>query len=176
MKDVGESSDLAAKADLDRARVVLPTMVRIDSPCSVDWDSMSGDDCVRACTNCSQKVFNLSRLPAEDAMTFLKSNTDSLCVRIHVRKDGTITTQECPLLRKSTRLLYSGIAAVVSLLLIAVPMVGWMKRDPQQYQSVRGHWIWPWSRSNDGYVLMGSVLPPIVIPLEEEEFSAYERP
>ncbi len=157
--------------------LTLNDMVRIESPCSVDWDSMSGDDCVRTCTNCSQKVFNLSRLPAEDAMTLLKSNTDSLCVRIHVRKDGTITTQECPLLRKSITLLYSGIAAVISSLLIAVSIAGWMRRDPQQNQSVRDHWIWPWSRSSDDYTLMGSVLPPIVIPLEEEEeFSVHERP
>ena len=97
-------------------------------------------------------------------------------VRIHVRKDGTITTQECQSLRKSTRLLHSGIAAVVSSLLIAVCIAGWMKQDPQQTQSVGAPWIWPWSGSEKGYTFIGSVTPRIVIAPEEEELSVHERP
>src|SRR5262245_30602687 len=36
--------------------------LRIASPCSADWDEMTGDDRVRFCGRCRKNVYNLSEM------------------------------------------------------------------------------------------------------------------
>ena len=41
--------------------------VEIPSPCRIPWDTMAGDDRVRHCSHCSQSVYDVSAMSAEEA-------------------------------------------------------------------------------------------------------------
>ena len=70
--------------------------VYIAAPCSVTWESMVGDDKVRACGGCAKNVFNLSAMTENEAEHFLEENGASQCMIFFRREDGTIMTDNCP--------------------------------------------------------------------------------
>jgi hypothetical protein len=71
--------------------------VKIAAPCSVPWESMSGDDRVRHCGQCQLNVYNLSAMSTKEAAKFLRSATEGrVCIQLYRRKDGTILTDNCP--------------------------------------------------------------------------------
>lgn len=83
----------AQKPSLDR--------LYISSPCSVPWDSMSGDSTKRLCGGCSKNVFNISDMTKTEVDSFLAKNGYSQCMTFFRRTDGTIMTDNCPrVLRK----------------------------------------------------------------------------
>lgn len=92
----------------------------IGAPCSVSWDSMTGDERARACSMCSRKVYNLSDMTKSEANAFLEEHGVSQCVTFYRREDGTIMTDNCPVglrkLRDQYRLITSMVAASVAFL------------------------------------------------------------
>src|SRR5579883_1889272 len=68
----------------------------IASPCSANWNGMAGDSCVRHCSECDRKVYNLSEMSARDAEQLILAHEGRLCVRFYRRSDGTILTRDCP--------------------------------------------------------------------------------
>ena len=75
-------------------------VVRVATPCRVDWEQMTGDANVRHCGHCNLSVFNLEGLTADEARALFRRQ-GRLCVRFFVRTDGTILTRDCPMgLRK----------------------------------------------------------------------------
>jgi hypothetical protein len=56
---------------------------------------MKGNDQVRHCGRCDQKVYDLSRLPQAEAAALVRRQEGRLCVRFYVRDDGTIVTADC---------------------------------------------------------------------------------
>jgi hypothetical protein len=70
--------------------------VQIASPCTADWNQMTGDDHVRHCAHCAKDVYNLSALSAEAAVALLTAKRGNLCVRLYRRADGTVLTEDCP--------------------------------------------------------------------------------
>ncbi|MBL8910159.1 MAG: hypothetical protein JNM17_05570 [Archangium sp.] len=72
--------------------------IRIASPCTEDWASMSGDERVRHCAKCKLNVFNTREMSEDDvrAMLIAKSNGGRVCARVYRRRDGTILTKDCP--------------------------------------------------------------------------------
>ena len=70
--------------------------LRIASPCSMDWNSMAGDERKRFCGDCKLNVYNLSSMTKYDAEHLLRLSEGRLCVRYFQRPDGTILTQDCP--------------------------------------------------------------------------------
>lgn len=67
---------------------------RIQSPCSVDWESMSGDDRTRLCGKCDIEVINTLLLSdAEVRQALLRvQNGERVCMRFFRRADGTFIT------------------------------------------------------------------------------------
>jgi hypothetical protein len=55
--------------------------VSVASPCKVSWDGMSGDDRVRFCGQCEQRVYNLSAMTAEQAQTLVEEREGRVCIR-----------------------------------------------------------------------------------------------
>ncbi|MBA2341537.1 MAG: ankyrin repeat domain-containing protein [Pyrinomonadaceae bacterium] len=55
--------------------------VRIASPCSADWDSMTGNDEVRFCQHCNLHVHNLSGITRQRAEELVVKSQGRLCVR-----------------------------------------------------------------------------------------------
>lgn len=80
-----------------RAKARLPMLdnLRVASPCTVDWEQMSGDDRVRACAQCQKKVYNLSELTREEAEALILRTHGDLCGRYYQRKDGTVLLKDC---------------------------------------------------------------------------------
>jgi TonB family protein len=72
--------------------------VEIASPCSVSWESMTGDERARACQLCNLTVYNISQMSRPEAEIFLRERIPEqrLCLRLYRRKDGTIITDDCP--------------------------------------------------------------------------------
>ncbi len=78
--------------------------IKVASPCTADWDAMTGDDRVRHCGECNLNVFNLSAMPAEEAAAFIQNAEGRVCIRLFKRADGTVITQDCPVGLRRVRL------------------------------------------------------------------------
>jgi hypothetical protein len=70
--------------------------IKIASPCSQDWNAMSGDTRKRFCSDCKLNVYNLSGMTKAEAENLLMNSEGRLCVRFYRRSDGTVLTQDCP--------------------------------------------------------------------------------
>jgi hypothetical protein len=91
--------------------------VTVASPCKVPWDTMVGDDRVRYCDQCAQRVYNLSEMTAAEAQSFVAQPSDRMCIRFYRRFDGTMMTKDCPVglraFRRRVAMFAAGIIAVV---------------------------------------------------------------
>ena len=95
-------------------------LIQIASPCTVDWETMQGDDRTRFCGQCNLHVYNLSEMTRDEATTFLASRTGRTCVRMYKRSDGTVLTQDCPVglaavRAKIVRLTWASMGLVVAM-------------------------------------------------------------
>ncbi len=92
--------------------------VAIDSPCSVPWETMPGDERVRHCGQCRQDVYNIAGLTRLEAQRLVAGQQGRLCARILRRPDGTVVTADCwSRLRAARR---RGIVHLVAVLLLVV--------------------------------------------------------
>ncbi len=64
-------------------------------PCSVDWDSMKGNDEVRLCGGCNKNVYNISAVSKKRAEEILSAPTLP-CLQIARAQDGRLIHDECP--------------------------------------------------------------------------------
>ncbi len=79
------------------ARTRLPVLdqVQVASPCTADWNQMTGDDRTRHCGACQKNVYNLSGMTRAEAEALLIERNGDLCVRYYQRHDGTILLADC---------------------------------------------------------------------------------
>lgn len=87
--------------------------IKIASPCSANWDEMTGDERRRFCSLCNLNVYNLSDMTQTEAENFLINSEGRVCLRIYRRKDGTVLTQNCPVGLQKVKRKISRVAAVV---------------------------------------------------------------
>lgn len=57
--------------------------LKVNSPCSADWNAMSGNEQVRFCEHCSLHVHNLSLMTQSQAERLISRSNGRLCVRYH---------------------------------------------------------------------------------------------
>jgi hypothetical protein len=153
-------------------------LLKIANPCPVLWENMCGDDRIRTCESCCQKVFNISSMTRNQARLLAHSNDGSVCVRINVSEEGIVSTLDSPEPRKSSKFHLRKSIAILSALIFGMFFVGCRKpvSNPDMLlQSKKGS-LTP--RDESGYTLMGTVTPRIAIPPEEDEtsISVLERP
>jgi hypothetical protein len=98
--------------------------VRIASPCSADWDDMSGDARVRFCGRCEKNVYNLSAMTRAAAEALISEKEGRLCVRFYQRADGTMLTADCPVGARRQRRLARAWAAISGAAASAALLVG----------------------------------------------------
>jgi hypothetical protein len=55
--------------------------IQVASPCSQDWDEMSGNEKVRFCDHCAFEVNNLSALKRKQALRLVRESEGRICVR-----------------------------------------------------------------------------------------------
>ena len=102
-----------------RSRARLPVLdnIRVASPCTADWNAMTGDERVRACGACDKDVYNLSALTRDEAEALIVARNGRLCVRYYQRKDGTILLGDCTVgagNKRRRRLVAAGAAALLA--------------------------------------------------------------
>lgn len=113
--------------------------VRIASLCNVSWESMSGSDRARFCSQCELHVYDISHLSRKEAVALIASTQGRICARIYRRSDGTILTRDCPvglraLRRRASRIATAAFATVISLFSIAAAQ----KRKPDTDREMIG--------------------------------------
>ncbi len=77
--------------------------IRIASPCSADWNVMTGDERARFCQQCQKHVYNLSALTQAQVQALIVANEGKFCARFYRRADGTMLTADCPVGLKALR-------------------------------------------------------------------------
>ncbi len=80
--------------------------LEIVSPCSMNWDSMEGDDKIRHCESCDKSVFNLAQMTRKEieGVLLAQMNTGrTACIRMYKRPDGTVVTSDCLSVRQKLR-------------------------------------------------------------------------
>jgi hypothetical protein len=121
-RQLEESRTLLEQA---RARVRLPVLdqIRVASPCTADWERMTGDHQIRHCDDCRKDVYNLSGMTRDEAEALIRKHHGELCVRYYQRPDGTILLADCTVgvdrLRRRTRTVARAAALVAGGLVVA---------------------------------------------------------
>ena len=64
-------------------------LIRFDSPCTADWDSMIGTDQIRFCQHCKLTVHEISQFSDKQLNRLLRSSGHQLCVRYSEPKAET---------------------------------------------------------------------------------------
>lgn len=109
--------------------------VGVASPCTADWEHMTGDDRVRFCGQCRLNVYNLSAMTEAQAAAFVAQREGRACIRLYRRADGTMLTRDCPVGLRALRLAAARsigrIAAAMGLLLGGAAMLGSAKNPFQ---------------------------------------------
>jgi hypothetical protein len=57
------------------------TNISVKSPCSENWDEMTGDEKTRACSHCETNVNDISQMSEEEAWDLIDKSNGDLCVR-----------------------------------------------------------------------------------------------
>jgi hypothetical protein len=153
--------------------------IRVASPCTADWDTMSGDGRSRFCSQCKLTVYNLSAMTADEGAAFIQSREGRTCIRLYRRSDGTVITQDCPVglraVRRKAARAMARVAAAGFALLGGVVSIAAGQKDGrlvrlgylQPFSTIR-HWLTPGAPSGpiQTQVIMGDVcFPPPNAPV-----------
>jgi len=89
--------------------------LKISTPCPVSWDSLVGNDRIRACAQCGLNVYNLAAMSPSELEQVVRKTEGRLCGRLYVREDRTATASECPraVVRKRIRAALAVAAALL---------------------------------------------------------------
>lgn len=75
----------------------------IESPCTVPWASMAGDDVTRFCGQCRLNVHDVSQMTRAEAGELLRTTGRACCLRVWRRPDGRVITRDCNRVRRALR-------------------------------------------------------------------------
>ena len=141
--------------------------LKIASPCTAEWDGMTGNERKRFCGECKLHVYNLSGMTRYDAENLLRLSEGRLCVRYYQRPDGTILTRDCPVgwarvKRKMTAFVSAAAAVLISLFggMLVLASFGKSKRIVKKIPI-------PFVTPAPDPVIMGAVAMPSPTPTPE---------
>lgn len=88
-----------------KLRSPLPILndIRINNPCSADWDSMTGTERERHCAFCDKSVHDLERHTAAEAVELVTDPEANVCVRMLRDPAGNVVTSDSPSLATALR-------------------------------------------------------------------------
>lgn len=70
--------------------------LRVALPCSIGWETMSGDERARHCESCKLNVYNIAGMTNAEVHHLVSNREGRLCIRLFRRADGTVLTKDCP--------------------------------------------------------------------------------
>ncbi len=74
----------------------LSNQLKIENPCSANWDQMIGNDWVRFCEHCQLTVNDLTPLTPKRVQRLIADSKGRLCVRYRVSREGTPILKAVP--------------------------------------------------------------------------------
>jgi len=89
----------------------LSKQLKIENPCSANWDQMIGNDWVRFCDHCQLTVNDLTPLTPKRVHRLIADSKGRLCVRYRVTREGTPILKAVPQQLHQIRKRVSKIAA-----------------------------------------------------------------
>lgn len=94
--------------------------LQVASPCSVGWDSMSGDERVRHCHSCKLNIYNIVEMTNWEVENLIANRENKVCIRLFKRADGTVLTKDCPIglrsyQKRAARLAGAALTTILSL-------------------------------------------------------------
>ncbi len=110
---------------MSETRAVRSLRLRVASPCTEDWEGMTGNHLVRYCGKCEKNVFNLSELTATEATRLVEQMEGRMCATFYTRQDGSVLTADCPVGARKVRRKRQVIAAAFGAL---AGLFGWIAR------------------------------------------------
>ena len=98
----------------------LNKLIEIKTPCTADWDSMTGDDRIRFCEHCNLNVNDLSQLTPKRVRRLVTKSNGRLCIRYQKRPDGSPIIKAVPaklhtIGRRASRIAAGAFTATLSL-------------------------------------------------------------
>src|SRR6185437_6141678 len=109
-----------------KAEKCILDIIDVPKPCDVPWDGMLGNDRVRTCSQCALSVYNLSDMSKKEAEQLLLDTEGKICARFYRRADGTIVTDNCPVMLRALRDSFKtavGIAATALTFVLSIAAV-----------------------------------------------------
>lgn len=70
--------------------------IEVASPCLVSWEHMHGNEHVRSCDQCQQRVYDLAEMTTADANELLGGAGSQPCVRFFRQRNGRVMTADSP--------------------------------------------------------------------------------
>jgi ankyrin repeat protein len=62
--------------------------IEVKSPCSENWDEMTGNEKVRFCSHCAKDVNNISTMTRKEAAKLVRKSNGNLCIRYYQKPSG----------------------------------------------------------------------------------------
>ena len=149
--------------------------LRVASPCSVGWETMTGDERVRRCQSCELSVYNIAELTGSEAEDLIHAREGRLCIRLYRRVDGTVLTKDCPVglrayQKRAARLAGTALAAVLGLFSISFGQKA--EKKPIDASKVK---IIKTVNQDQASVLTGIVLDPYGVVVPNAQITLYQK-
>ena len=92
----------------------------VASPCTEAWEDMPGNERVRHCGTCRQNVYNVSEMTVGQAIEIIREREGRVCIRMLLRRDGTVVTQDSRARLRALR--KRGVLGLAAFLLLFIPV------------------------------------------------------
>ncbi len=110
------------------SNIQLP-VIQIESPCSMDWNDLSGSEQSRFCASCQKSVLNFETMSEAQIRDSLTSGSD-MCARVVRDKQGNIVTADSYRKPERRRKLLSKLATLAASVL-AVSITGCVRENAE---------------------------------------------
>ncbi len=114
--------------------------IHIASPCTADWERMTGNNRVRHCAQCNLNVYNFAAMTSREIERLVAASKGKrLCGRLYRRVDGTILTRDCPVgvkarIRRVSRRVRVALSAAMS---VGIATAQTQQREPSSLVQIQ---------------------------------------
>jgi len=122
---------------MNRAHLDVDALV-VESPCTVPWASMAGDDLKRFCGQCRLHVHDVSAMTRDEVRALLVATNGECCLRLWRRPDGRVVTKECQRVRRAIRRRVAALRAAAAGLLALLGLGGCSRAEESKPPSSSG--------------------------------------
>jgi hypothetical protein len=109
---------------MDRATAADLNAIVIASPCTVPWETMTGEGTKRFCSQCRLHVHDVANMTREEVTALRMETNGEVCLRIWRRPDGRVITKDCQRVRRALKRSMRAVGAAAAAVLAFVGLGG----------------------------------------------------